>query len=178
MQDRNIWSNNSASGNFGSFTFHDLYCFYVGGTAFIDSANAGIYNQAIETDKWEARGTLLKDNQFYGNIQFDSPPVEDTYGSILIANCTDNNKYFLDNLLKWFVTSLHKKISSPDNYVLYQNYPNPFNPITNIRFSVPESGANQITNLTVFDMLGKKVSVLVDEIKKPGQFTVKLEASN
>lgn len=50
----------------------------------------------------------------------------------------------------------------PVNYSLYQNYPNPFNPNTNITFDLPKG---DFTRLTVYDILGREVSVLVNEFK-------------
>jgi hypothetical protein len=59
------------------------------------------------------------------------------------------------------------------NYTLYQNYPNPFNPMTTIRFELPVS---QHVNLAVFDMLGREVKVLYDEIAPAGIVTIDFNA--
>jgi hypothetical protein len=45
------------------------------------------------------------------------------------------------------------------SYKLYQNYPNPFNPVTTIRFEIPYS---QYVELTLYDMLGRKVRTLFE----------------
>jgi len=60
-------------------------------------------------------------------------------------------------------------------YNLYQNYPNPFNPITNIVYQIPKSGFVQ---LKVFDILGKEVAVLVNEVKPEGSYSVIFDASD
>jgi len=61
----------------------------------------------------------------------------------------------------------------PTEMKLYQNYPNPFNPETKIRFSIVST---QHTTLTVYDLLGRKVVVLVDEVKQPGRYEVAFSA--
>jgi len=53
----------------------------------------------------------------------------------------------------------------PNDFRLYQNYPNPFNPVTNIKYQIPKSS---YVTLKVFDILGREVAVLVDEIKEAG----------
>jgi hypothetical protein len=55
--------------------------------------------------------------------------------------------------------------SMPDRFELSQNYPNPFNPETVIPFSVPESG---VLRLSIFNILGQEVAVLVDESIQAG----------
>ncbi|MBM4174820.1 MAG: T9SS type A sorting domain-containing protein [Ignavibacteria bacterium] len=60
------------------------------------------------------------------------------------------------------------------SYQLYQNNPNPFNPTTKIRFSISDFG---LTNLKVFDLLGREVAVLVNEPKQPGEYEVEFNAS-
>jgi hypothetical protein len=68
------------------------------------------------------------------------------------------------------------KISNniPDKYDLSQNYPNPFNPVTKISFDIPKSG---FVSLKVYDVLGKEVKTLVNEVKNPGSYTVNFNAS-
>lgn len=63
----------------------------------------------------------------------------------------------------------------PEKYELSQNYPNPFNPVTNIKFQVPQSGA---VKLIVFDILGKEVATLVNEVKQAGVYTVDFNGAN
>lgn len=62
-------------------------------------------------------------------------------------------------------TSVSESDVLPNNFMVYQNYPNPFNPATAIRFSVPR---REHVTLKVFDVLGREVSTLVDEIKEVG----------
>ncbi|HMT10940.1 MAG TPA: T9SS type A sorting domain-containing protein [Ignavibacteria bacterium] len=57
----------------------------------------------------------------------------------------------------------------PENFDLSQNYPNPFNPVTNINFSVPQDGS---LRLSVFDLLGREIAVLVNEELKAGNYKV------
>jgi hypothetical protein len=56
---------------------------------------------------------------------------------------------------------------------LEQNYPNPFNPETRIEFRIQKSG---FTRLSVHDLLGREVAVLVNEEKMPGTYTVTWDA--
>ena len=53
---------------------------------------------------------------------------------------------------------------------LDQNVPNPFNPSTTIEFAIPDggSGAGAVARLTVYDVRGSLVRVLVDEFMTPG----------
>jgi hypothetical protein len=61
-----------------------------------------------------------------------------------------------------------------DQALLYQNYPNPFNPSTVIRYQLPVAS---LVRLTVYDMSGREVSVLVDERKGPGNYEVQFNGS-
>jgi len=59
-------------------------------------------------------------------------------------------------------------------FVLDQNYPNPFNPTTVIRYQLP---VNSTVTLTVFDMLGREVTTLVNDIKNAGSHETKFDGS-
>ncbi len=77
---------------------------------------------------------------------------------------------------KLIVTSVaSQSVSVPASYSLSQNYPNPFNPSTKIGFGVSGLGSSWV-RLVVCDMLGREVSVLVNERKEPGNYTVQFNA--
>jgi hypothetical protein len=61
----------------------------------------------------------------------------------------------------------------PGVYSLSQNYPNPFNPSTTIKFELPRTSQ---VSLTVYDILGRVVSVLVNERRDAGVHEVKCDA--
>lgn len=65
--------------------------------------------------------------------------------------------------------------SIPSRFQLYQNYPNPFNPITRISFDIPKRG---LVVLKIFDILGREVSVLVNEFKQPGRYNINFNSEN
>jgi len=57
----------------------------------------------------------------------------------------------------------------PKEINLEQNYPNPFNPSTQINYQVPKQG---FVTLKVYDVIGNLVSVLVDEEKEAGSYSI------
>ncbi|MDG5766319.1 T9SS type A sorting domain-containing protein [Balneolales bacterium ANBcel1] len=62
----------------------------------------------------------------------------------------------------------------PHRTTLSQNYPNPFNPVTVIRYELAESGP---VSLTVYDLLGRRVSTLVSETRQAGRHQVSFDAT-
>lgn len=73
------------------------------------------------------------------------------------------------------LTGENKTSETVKNYLLEQNYPNPFNPCTRIKYSIPKTSP---VRLTVYDMLGRVVKVLVNEIKKQGSYSAAFEGMN
>jgi hypothetical protein len=82
----------------------------------------------------------------------------------------DNNGNFEYHALQGFV-----EVGVPNKFEMSQNYPNPFNPVTKIDFEVPENG---MVSIKIYDMLGKEVKTLVNEMKQAGYHTVELNAGN
>lgn len=62
----------------------------------------------------------------------------------------------------------------PNGYLLNQNYPNPFNPSTTINYAIAKEG---YTKITVYNILGSRAAVLVDEIKSAGSYSFQFNAS-
>ena len=74
------------------------------------------------------------------------------------------------------ITSADENINIvPTKFSLLQNYPNPFNPVTTIRFEVPLS---QKVELNVFDILGRKVKELYNDIAPVGVLSVEFSADD
>ncbi len=63
---------------------------------------------------------------------------------------------------------------TPNEFILKQNYPNPFNPSTNIEFSIPKSG---YTTLKIYDLTGKLVRTLAEQVLQPGVYSADWNAS-
>jgi len=63
----------------------------------------------------------------------------------------------------------------PKEFSLSQNYPNPFNPTTKISYTLPEHSK---VRLSVFDLLGREVAVLVDKEENAGLHNVQFKASS
>jgi hypothetical protein len=66
------------------------------------------------------------------------------------------------------------EISKTSVFQLYQNYPNPFNPYTIIRYTLPVACH---LDLSIYNLLGQKVTALVSEKQQAGQYQVQWDAS-
>ena len=63
----------------------------------------------------------------------------------------------------------------PETYAVHQTYPNPFNPVTTLRYDLPEDG---LVNITVYDMMGRAISTLVNEHQTAGYRSTQWNATN
>ncbi len=67
------------------------------------------------------------------------------------------------------------EIAFPDHYSLVQNFPNPFNPTTSIQFSLKQ---NEHVRLSVYNVNGKEVDVLLDELVSTGHHQVQFDGKD
>jgi photosystem II stability/assembly factor-like uncharacterized protein len=81
-------------------------------------------------------------------------------------------------VLRWSNTST--SLQNPpnniaDKFELSQNYPNPFNPVTTIKYYLPSRSK---VVLKIYDILGKEIRILVDDIQSPGLKSVIWDGTN
>ena len=116
-----------------------------------------------------------------GNGSYDAPPTDHAW-RLTFNSSTGNfvqnfshNPNFTD--IAWEdATGVLDEISLlPNKYRLLQNFPNPFNPTTNITFTLKESG---LVNVTVFDILGREVTTLVNRVLSSGLHTFPFNAKD
>lgn len=112
------------------------------------------------------------------NITSDSMRVMATVGQPVVGIAINENTQ--SQVGFWYqnidmVTSIHTADDViPEEFRLDQNYPNPFNPSTTIQFGLP---VNSRVSLTLYDILGRKVTTLIDEELQAGNHDVILNAS-
>jgi hypothetical protein len=93
------------------------------------------------------------------------PPTCQDYGTIFIA---DNMRVTPIN------TSVISEGERPVMFMLKQNYPNPFNPSTKIYYELPKDG---IVKLVIYDILGREIKILVNELKQAGRYTIEFNGA-
>lgn len=72
------------------------------------------------------------------------------------------------------IASKEIAVNTSMKYQLGQNYPNPFNPGTTIKYELPQASK---VNITIYDVLGNEVKILVNEYKPAGNYIVNFDAS-
>jgi hypothetical protein len=72
-------------------------------------------------------------------------------------------------------TSVSDQQGGPLTFALEQNYPNPFNPATTIGFRI---GKTESVSLVVYDLLGREVATLVDEVRPRGSYVEQFNGSH
>tara|TARA_B100000963_G_C22406179_1_gene571127 strand:- start:134 stop:601 length:468 start_codon:yes stop_codon:yes gene_type:complete len=62
-----------------------------------------------------------------------------------------------------------------NKFIVKANYPNLFNPTTHIRYNLPE---DKFVNITIYDLLGRKVRLLMNDSQTIGYYTITWDAKN
>jgi len=73
------------------------------------------------------------------------------------------------------ISSIISNKNKLNSFELEQNYPNPFNPSTKIKFSLTK---NDFANLTVYNMLGQKITTLVNQVFSSGEHEIIFNAKD
>jgi len=155
-----------------------------------------IYDGFNDMEKWETLTNGVKktkagpdDISFVaGAGSFTIPPDSSLTVAFALAsafslnelrNVVSNAKSKYNNYL---ITSVNEYLTTANKFNLLQNYPNPFNPTTIIKYSIPAIGnkpnARAISvTLTIYDVLGRKITTLVNKTQAPGKYSVTFGAN-
>ncbi len=114
---------------------------------------------------------------YYGATLYDLDNDNNEEIIISMQNYPNNgHKLFSDIYRPDSTTNVINEIpTTPENYFLYQNFPNPFNPTTTIEFSILEGS---LVSLTVYNILGKEITTLLEKELSPGNYTIDWEAKD
>ena len=85
---------------------------------------------------------------------------------------SDGNKGESSLSLLTNVNELDDNSTIPETHIIAQNYPNPFNPSTVISFVVPSKFSNEKVKLSVFNIKGEEVKLLVNEALPVGNYLI------
>ena len=141
--------------------------------------NSGFEIQrAIENGKWKVENGKWDKIGFVNGKGTTNEPKEYSFTDRNLE--TGKYKYRLKQLdfngnFEYFELAEAVSIGIPDKYDLSQNYPNPFNPVTTINYDLPGDG---FVTLKVYDMLGREVKTLVNEMKTAGYHKIQFNAAD
>ena len=105
--------------------------------------------------------------------------IEEGEMDLFIGELEDIQDFYIHNTLVMLPTgddvSLADVTVMPEKFTIHQNYPNPFNPVTTLRYDLPEQTH---VNITVYDMLGRKVRTIFNQQQAPGYKSLIWDATN
>jgi hypothetical protein len=132
-----------------------------------------IWNAArTESDIQSTMNQTLNGNEtgLIGYWKFDEGQGDTT------ADATSNGNNGTISGAVWIpgVSSAENNNGASTSFRILQNYPNPFNPSTTITYFIPQRSN---VELKVFDVLGNQVTILINEAKERGVYSVSFDAS-
>jgi hypothetical protein len=153
-------------------------------TSAVNGRNINL-NWETKTEKNSDKFTVERSNNGATWVTVGSVKASDLSNSAKQYTFTDKNlqtgKYqyrlmMVDNDGSFMYSKvIETEVSTPKNFVLSQNYPNPFNPSTRIDYQLPIDAK---VSLEVYNIVGQRVAVIVNEEQSAGYYTVNFNASS
>jgi len=122
----------------------------------------GVYYTPTSSISWTEFNLGLGTQDIYSLAITDSIIFAGVFEGVILRPLSD------------IITSVNE-IYRSTNFSLQQNYPNPFNPSTTISYSIGMSG---LVTLKVYDVLGREVSNLLEEVQMAGSYKLKFNSTN
>ena len=113
------------------------------------------------------------DNQYSINLKFKntSNPIPEGWTRDYVFVTKGRYTHSEDNKMQ----GRGNDVNMPKIFKLHQNFPNPFNPKATIKFDLPK---DVMVTVKVFDILGREVKILVNDLKKAGYHQTEFDGSN
>jgi hypothetical protein len=125
------------------------------------------------TDNGTSWGTITSNTDCISGSYMWTVPNTPSENCALKINDVSNPAVYSMNSFAIRLTTGIKDNNKSLSYKLQQNYPNPFNPTTTINYSIAKDGRVKIT---LYNILGSKVAILVNENKPAGIYSVQFDA--
>ncbi len=182
-----IYNNNGA--------YSDNIFLDFGGTAEINYCNTPFPDDATGENNINVNAQFVdaENNDFHLtrsspciDTGIDSLTIHDASGTTIAVIILDSSEY-VGNApdMGCYEFGMPNKVNDNtdgivNRFELYQNYPNPFNPTTTIEYSIPTVTNGELTNvnISVFDILGRKVATLVNGLNSAGKHRIQFDASH
>lgn len=145
----------------------DIYDMLVtnGDTIYVAPYGQGVYASSNDGDVWWSENDGLLDLNIIS--------LAESGGGKIYCSSLTSGIYSRD---KFTITSVENESPKiPSNAILFQNYPNPFNPSTVISYQL---SATSMVSLKIYDVLGREITTLVNEIKAPGIYEIQFNTES
>lgn len=96
--------------------------------------------------------------------------------ALALYNASDHLPVYADFLVEPVTSIPDLNANIINSFQLFQNYPNPFNPNTRIKYTIPKNGSN--VKLSIYNLLGEEIEVLVNEVQNSGTYAINFDAAN
>ena len=141
------------------------------------STSSETNNSGFDVERKSANGSWTKITNIHGSGTTTSTKNYEYTDKNLTSGKYEYRLKQIDfnGSFSYFNLNSEVNVGLPTKFELSQNYPNPFNPSTKINYDLPVDGR---VSIRLYDISGREVAMLVNEVKTAGYYTLSFNASN